>query len=61
MIQDIAPHVYDNAFAHRRAPLPEDCVFIVRDEKEMMIVETEDGFRFPKVFEVGKTTFISPF
>ena len=54
MIQDIAPHVYDNAFAHRRAPLPEDCVFIVRDEKEMMIVETEDGFRFPKVFEVGE-------
>ena len=53
MIQDIAPHVYDNAFAHRREARPDDCVFLPRGEKEMLVVETENGFRFPKVYEVG--------
>ena len=53
MIQDIAPHVYDNAFSHRRDPKPDDYVFISRGEKEMLIVESDGLFRFPKVYEVG--------
>ena len=54
MIQDIAPHVYDNAFAHRRAPRPGDAVLISRSGKEVLIRETEEGFRFPAVSEVGE-------
>ena len=53
MIQDIAPHVYDNAFAHRREARPDDAVLITKDEKAVLIRETEDGFRFPTVAEVG--------
>ena len=52
MIQDIAPHVYDNVFAHRREPRPDDAVLITRRGKEVLIRETDDGFRFPAVFEV---------
>ena len=54
MIQDIAPHVYDNAFAHRRAPRLGDAVLISRSGKEVLIRETEEGFRFPTVSEVGE-------
>ena len=54
MIQDIAPHVYDNAFAHRRAPRLGDAVLISRSGKEVLIRETEEGFRFPAVSEVGE-------
>ena len=51
MIQDIAPHVYDNAFAHRREARPEDAVFITRKGKEVLIREEANGFRFPTVAE----------
>ena len=53
MIQDIAPHRYDNSFAHRRAPRPTDFVFFHRNEKEMLLKMEESGFRFPTVEEVG--------
>ena len=33
MIQDIAPHFYDNSFNSRRAPLPADLVLPVRKEE----------------------------
>ena len=54
MIQDIAPHVYDNAFAHRREARPDDAVLITRDERGVLIRDTEEGFRFPTVAEVGE-------
>ena len=53
MIQDIAPHQYDNCFAHRRAPRPTDFVFFHRNEKEILLKKEENGFRFPTVAEVG--------
>ncbi len=53
MIQDIAPHQYDNCFAHRRAPRPTDYVFFHRDEKEMLLKFEDGSFRFPTVEEVG--------
>ncbi len=53
MIQDIRPRVYDNAFAHRREPRPDDFVFYSRNEKEMLVLETAEGFRYPTVAEVG--------
>lgn len=53
MIQDIAPHVYDNSFPHRRAPRPDDFVFFQRKEREILIREEEGLFRFPTVAEVG--------
>ena len=53
MIQDIAPHCYDNTFAHRRAPRPTDYVLYHRNEKEILIREEEGNFRFPTVEEVG--------
>ena len=53
MIQDIAPHIYDNAFAHRREPRPDDPVLVTREGKAVLIRDTEDGFRFPTVAEAG--------
>ena len=53
MIQDIAPHQYDNCFAHRRAPRPTDFVFFHRNEKEILLKKEENGFRFPTIEEVG--------
>lgn len=53
MIQDIAPHIYDNSFTHRREAAPDDSVLIARKGKDILILETEKGFRFPKVSEVG--------
>ncbi len=53
MVQDIAPHVYDNSFAHRRAPRPDDFVLFQRGEREMLIREENGLFRFPYVSEVG--------
>mgnify|MGYP002861026094 CR=1 FL=1 len=56
MIQDIAPHVYDNAFAHRREALPGDCVLITRNGKEVLIRETDGGFALPTVAQAGEMT-----
>ncbi len=53
MIQDIAPYQYDNSFAHRRDPRPEDYVFFHRNEREMVIIREEESCRFPTVAEVG--------
>lgn len=53
MIQDIAPHRYDNSFTHRRDPRPEDFVFFHRNEKEMLIIREGENCRFPTVAEVG--------
>ncbi len=53
MIQDIYPHVYDNAFAHRREPRPDDFVFFHRDEKELLIKKEGGDIRFPQVRETG--------
>ncbi len=53
MIQDIAPHRYDNSFPHRRAPRPDDFVFFHRNEKEILIKREGDLFRFPRVSETG--------
>jgi len=53
MIQDIAPYQYDNSFAHRRDPRPEDYVFFQRNEKEMLIIREGENCRFPTVAEVG--------
>ena len=53
MIQDIAPHVYDNSFPHRRAPRPDDFVLFHRSEKEMLIKQEGETFRFPLVSETG--------
>lgn len=53
MIQDIAPHRYDNSFTHRREPRPEDFVFFHRNEREMLIIREGDEIRFPTVAEVG--------
>lgn len=54
MIQDIAPHVYDNSFMHRRLPKPADYVFFHRNEQEMLIKREGDEIRFPMVSEVGQ-------
>ncbi len=52
MIQDIAPHVYDNAFAHRRAPRPDDYVLYSRGGRELLI--REGGLcDFPQVNSTG--------
>ena len=53
MIQDIAPHVYDNSFMHRREPRPSDYVFYHREEREMLILREGEEIRFPRVSEVG--------
>ena len=42
MIQDIAPHRYDNAFALRRRPEPEDPVLCYRDGEILLIRKGEE-------------------
>lgn len=54
MIQDIRPHVYDNAYQHRRAPRPQDYVFIVRDGREMLMRREDDSFTLPTVAQIGE-------
>ena len=54
MIQDIAPHVYDNSFQHRREPRDDDFVFITRNGKEMLLKQEGEAFRFPTVAECGR-------
>lgn len=59
MIQEIAPHQFDNEFSHRRDPEAEDLVLCYR-EGEALIREADSEFFFPTVGELeaaapGKT------
>lgn len=49
MIQEIRPHVYDNAFAHRREPRAEDRVLCFDDAR---VLAKENPLTFPTVGEV---------
>ena len=50
MIQDIAPHHFDNAFVHRRLPEAGDFV-LYYDDNKVLIRKQEDYFSFPTVQE----------
>lgn len=52
MIQDIAPHTYDNSFEHRRDPLPEDLVLYSPDGRKMLVRLGEEQLFFPTVAQV---------
>ena len=54
MIQDIAPHRFDNSFTHRREAREDDPVLIARKGKEMLLRKEGGLFRFPTVAEYGK-------
>ena len=49
MIQEIAPHIYDNSFEHRREAFPEDFVLYSPDGKRLLVRLTEEGLEFPTV------------
>ena len=53
MIQDIAPHIYDNRFTDRRDPEPEDCVLYGRNGREIFLAEEDGKLRFPTAAETG--------
>lgn len=48
MIQDIAPHRFDNAFVHRRLPVDGDVVLFYDENKVLIHLEGND-FEFPRV------------
>jgi len=52
MIQEIAPHQFDNEFSHRREPETEDLVLCYR-AREALIREEGPEFFFPTVGELG--------
>lgn len=51
MIQDIAPHRFDNSFVHRRLPSGEDVVLFYEDNKAL-IRQNAGDFSFPTVAEM---------
>ena len=58
MIQDIAPHVYQNAFAANRAPGKEDLVLLYRGNE--LFVKKGEELTFPTVEEVLRMTGCMP-
>lgn len=44
MIQEIAPHIYDNAFAHRRKLQPEDSVLAFTEDLKNVLVDSNGKF-----------------
>ena len=50
MIQEIAPHIYDNAFAHRRKLQPEDSVLAFTEDLKNVLVDSNGKFRRQRIF-----------
>lgn len=50
MIQDIAPHEYDNAYVHRRPPCAGDVLLCYRGDKALLRV-SEEGIEYPVLSE----------
>lgn len=48
MIQDIAPHHYDNAYHPERKPQPDSYVFYYKDRSVLIRRISEDEFDFPR-------------
>lgn len=50
MIQEIAPHIYDNAFAHRRKLQPEDSVLAFTEDLKNVLVDSNGKFPRQRIF-----------
>lgn len=53
MIQDIAPHIFHNAYIHKK-PAPDSIAVIVNDD-DVLICEEKDNFYFPRFSEITLT------
>ena len=54
MIQDIAPHRLENAFALRREPQPGDRVLFARRGREILLRREDGAWQLPAVGETGR-------